>query len=58
MENQAAKQLLEQARETGTSPGVYLMKDARGEVLYIGKAKSLRNRLQSYFQAGPHPSPR
>jgi excinuclease ABC subunit C len=58
MENQAAKQLLEQARETGTSPGVYLMKDARGEVLYIGKAKSLRNRLQTYFQAGPHPSPR
>ncbi|WP_348663148.1 excinuclease ABC subunit UvrC [Chlamydia vaughanii] len=33
-----------------TSPGVYLMKDAAGEVLYIGKAKNLRNRIATYFQ--------
>jgi len=33
-------------------PGVYLFRDSRGEVLYIGKAKSLRPRVRSYFQAG------
>ena len=30
------------------SPGVYLMKDARGRVIYVGKAKRLRQRVRSY----------
>jgi excinuclease ABC subunit C len=31
-------------------PGVYLMRDARGDVVYVGKAQSLRNRVRSYWQ--------
>ena len=36
--------------EIPTSPGVYRFKDARGRVIYVGKAKNLRARLSSYFQ--------
>ena len=38
-------------RRQPTSTGVYLMKDANGVVLYVGKAKNLRARLRSYLQA-------
>ncbi|MFC2012675.1 excinuclease ABC subunit UvrC [Chloroflexota bacterium] len=39
----------EQLRQMPISPGVYLMKDTEGNILYIGKAASLYNRVRSYF---------
>ena len=33
-----------------TMPGVYFHKDAKGEIIYIGKAANLRNRVRQYFQ--------
>ena len=39
-------------RTIPTSPGVYLYKNAEGEVIYVGKAKNLRSRVSSYFHEG------
>ncbi len=39
-------------REVPEEPGCYLMRDAEDRILYIGKAKVLRNRVRSYFQSG------
>src|SRR5437660_8727891 len=39
-------------RSIPASPGVYLYKNAEGEVIYVGKAKSLRHRVSSYFHEG------
>lgn len=40
----------ERLKKLSTRPGVYLFRDDRGQVLYVGKAKSLRPRVRSYFQ--------
>ena len=48
-----AKRLEEQLKGLPAKPGVYLFRDERREILYIGKAKSLRPRVRSYFQARP-----
>jgi excinuclease ABC subunit C len=44
--------LLQKIRSIPTEPGVYLYKNAEGEVIYVGKAKNLRSRVASYFHEG------
>lgn len=46
-----------EVRKFPEGPGVYLMKDTQGEILYIGKAASLRKRVSSYFQHSRHHTP-
>ena len=44
-------------KELPTTPGIYLMRNHNDEILYIGKAKSLRNRVSSYRRAKPGHAP-
>jgi excinuclease ABC subunit C len=48
----------EQLKQLPATPGVYLMKDRRGGILYVGKAANLRHRVRSYFQAGQKLTPK
>lgn len=48
----------EKLRQLPDKPGIYLMKNAAGEIIYVGKAISLKNRVRSYFQAGQNHSPK
>src|SRR5512138_783652 len=43
--------LEDKLKQLPTSPGVYLMRDAAGTIIYVGKARSLRQRVRSYFSA-------
>ncbi|MGB4735754.1 MAG: excinuclease ABC subunit UvrC [Bacillota bacterium] len=43
--------LIERVKGLPDRPGVYVMKDSSGRVIYVGKASSLRNRVRSYFQS-------
>jgi len=45
-----------QIKQIPTKPGVYFFKDLENEIIYIGKAKNLRNRVRSYFQKSKHQS--
>jgi excinuclease ABC subunit C len=51
-------ELTEKLRDLPAKPGVYLMKDASGKIIYIGKAKVLRNRVRSYFVSAPELHPK
>jgi len=50
--------LTEQLRGLPTSPGVYLFKDAEGNIIYVGKAANLRHRVGSYFGTGQKLTPK
>ena len=48
----------EQLKTLPAKPGVYLFKDNQGEVIYVGKAASLRSRLRAYFSPSANLSPK
>ena len=41
-----------------TSPGVYMLMNAQGKIIYIGKAKNLRNRVRTYFRSSANHDPK
>src|SRR5579875_2326528 len=57
--NSASVPPVEKVKQFPAAPGVYIMKDAQGVVLYVGKAKNLRNRAGHYFTkaAADDPAP-
>ena len=52
MNESAPITLKEKVRHLPDKPGVYLMKDRLGRIIYVGKARSLKKRVSSYFQRG------
>jgi excinuclease ABC subunit C len=51
-----AQRLTEQRRRLPDQPGVYLLRDSRGRIIYVGKAKSIRKRVGSHFSKAQVPS--
>ena len=56
--NTRTEYLREKTSRLTSSPGVYLMKDKSGAIIYIGKAKNLKNRVSSYFRENPEHTPK
>ncbi len=56
--NQRLSYLQQKTLRLTTSPGVYIMKNSTGEIIYIGKAKNLKNRVSSYFRNNPDHTPK
>jgi excinuclease ABC subunit C len=54
MNSTARPDFSQRLRALAPAPGVYLMKDARGAIIYVGKAMRLRDRVRSYFQSTRH----
>ena len=52
MSEDASPTLKEKVRQLPDRPGVYLMKDRLGRIIYVGKARSLKKRVSTYFQRG------
>ena len=50
--------LIDELKSLPNSPGVYQYFDKNSKLLYVGKAKNLKNRVKSYFNADASPSPR
>src|SRR6201994_306813 len=55
-DGQARTTLAEQRRALPDQPGVYLFRDSKGRVIYVGKAKSVRKRVSSHFSKAQVPS--
>jgi excinuclease ABC, C subunit len=53
-----ANELAEKLSHLPDKPGVYLMKDGHGRIIYVGKAVNLKNRVRSYFQTSRGHSPK
>ncbi len=56
--NERLPYLREKTSKLTLSPGVYRMRDKNNEIIYIGKAKNLRNRVTSYFRENPDHTPK
>ena len=52
-ETDLRKELLQKANELPLSPGVYLMRDKSGRIIYVGKSRKLKSRVSQYFQNSP-----
>ena len=50
--------LRERLKTVPNKPGCYLMRDVRGVIIYVGKAKNLRHRVLGYFRPGARHAPK